>query len=95
MKFKHNISGKYKLSIGENRQFNALLNHATYGAFRHAPQDVVKGIGTQDKQQWETLGNITKAEAMKRYVQKAAPIKNAIEPNDDGDYFPCPSFATI
>jgi len=69
------VSGPYKLSEGDKRQFQALLNHAAHGAFRLAKAEAKEGLGMREKQAWEGLGNIPKTEAMRRFVDKSAKIK--------------------
>jgi len=69
------FKGPYKLSEQEKRSYGALFNHSCYGAFRHAPQEHVKSLGTREKQAWEGLGNITKVESMRRFVEKVKKLK--------------------
>lgn len=62
-----------------NRKLNALLNQAAHGAFRHAPPESKSALGTREKQQWESLGNIPRTEAMRQFVVKAQEIRNEAE----------------
>jgi hypothetical protein len=64
------IPGPYKVSAGDTRNFQALINHSSYGAFRQAPQESKQSLGTREKQAWEALGNVPKTEAMRRFVDK-------------------------
>ncbi|KAG4076016.1 hypothetical protein HA402_003842 [Bradysia odoriphaga] len=73
--------GPYDLNkqLELNRKLNALLNQAAHGAFRHAPPESKSALGTREKQQWESLGNISRVEAMRQFTVKAQEIKAEAE----------------
>lgn len=75
------FAGPYDLNkqLELNRKLNALLNQAAHGAFRHAPPESKSALGTREKQQWESLGNISRVEAMRQFAVKAQEIKAEAE----------------
>lgn len=79
--FQFCLAGPYDLNkqLELNRKLNALLNQAAHGAFRHAPPDSKSALGTREKQQWESLGNISRVEAMRQFVVKAQEIRAEAE----------------
>lgn len=71
--------GPYKLGASDLRNIQALINQATHGAFRQAPQDSKQSLGTREKQAWEALGNVPKTEGMRRLVDKIEHIKRDVD----------------
>lgn len=67
------------MGAGDLRNIQALINHATHGAFRQAPPDSTKSLGQREKQAWEALGNIPKTEAMRRLVDKIDHLKRDVD----------------
>jgi hypothetical protein len=77
--FNESSLGPYKLSQEQNRQFKALLKHSEHGAFRQSGPDTKANMDTREKQTWESLGNITKLEAKRRFTTKTNELKIEVD----------------